>query len=87
MVVPSKNAPKAVAHRDLLMMAHVAGRERTKEDFAQLFKMVDDGLSIHRIWKLPGSGPGGFRIIEARLAEFDEADNGAEVENGDHQPS
>jgi len=84
MVVPSKNAPKAVAHRDLLMMAHVAGRERTKEDFAQLFKTVDERLFIHRIWKLPGSGPGGFRIIETRFSEFDEVNDGAEVKNGDH---
>lgn len=69
MIVPPINAPKAVAHRDLLMMAHLAGMERTLEHFGELFKEVDPRLEVVKVWRLPTSGEGGFRIIEAALTK------------------
>ncbi|WP_315902624.1 hypothetical protein [Streptomyces misionensis] len=36
---------------DLMMMSSLAGRERTEDDFAQLFE--DAGLRLHRIVPTP----------------------------------
>lgn len=67
MVVPEMTRVKAVALRDLLMMVHCAGMERTEQQFAALFRSVDPNLRIVKIWQLPTSAPGGFRIIEVVL--------------------
>ncbi|KAI5779405.1 O-methyltransferase-domain-containing protein [Geopyxis carbonaria] len=69
MVVPPMGAPKAVAHRDLLMMAHLAGMERTREMFEGLFRAVDSRLVVEKVWKLDTSGEGGARILEVVLRE------------------
>jgi hypothetical protein len=67
MVVPEMNAGKAVAHRDLLMMAHVAGMERTERHFIELAKRVHPQLHLKKIWKSLSSQPGGARIMEFLL--------------------
>lgn len=70
MVVPEIKAPKAVAHRDLLMMAHLAGMERTEAHFVQLVQSVNPALQLEKIWKRSTSGPGGFRVIEFTLRDL-----------------
>ncbi|TGZ77323.1 S-adenosyl-L-methionine-dependent methyltransferase [Ascodesmis nigricans] len=67
MVVPEMSTSKLIAHRDLLMMAHTTGMERTEAQFVALFRSVDTRLQIMKIHRLPTSGPAGFRIIEAML--------------------
>lgn len=67
MVAPEMMRAKYIALRDLLMMAHTTGMERTAEQFNTLFQSVDPRLRIVAIWKLPTSGPSGCRIIEVML--------------------
>jgi len=65
MVVPEMNAPKDLAHRDLLMMAQVAGMERTEGHFVRLLKGVNPAVELQKVWSLPFSAPGsGARILE-----------------------
>ncbi|MFF9571511.1 methyltransferase [Streptomyces sp. NPDC014685] len=50
-VVPPGNLPHQSKTLDLMMMASLGGRERTEEDFAQLFKKA--GLRLRRIVPTP----------------------------------
>ncbi|MFE7464311.1 methyltransferase, partial [Streptomyces sp. NPDC057499] len=50
-VVPPGNEPHQSKTVDLMMMASLTGRERTEEDFAQLFK--EAGLHLRRIVPTP----------------------------------
>lgn len=61
------NADKGVAHRDMLMMVHTTGLERTERQWADLLASVNPRLRILKVWKLPESPPGGFRVIEVLL--------------------
>ncbi|MFE3498933.1 methyltransferase [Kitasatospora sp. NPDC059160] len=50
-VVPPGNAPHQSKALDLMMMASLAGRERTEEDFAELFRRA--GLRLSRVLPTP----------------------------------
>ncbi|KAA8893850.1 O-methyltransferase-domain-containing protein [Sphaerosporella brunnea] len=66
MIAPEMNAPMALAHRDLLMMGHLAGMERTERQFVELAKRAHPQLYLEKVWK---STSGGACIMEFLLRE------------------
>ncbi|RHZ57240.1 O-methyltransferase xanE [Aspergillus thermomutatus] len=71
-IVPSFLGPESSRFfnfLDLYMLVAMNGKERTLEQWNQLFQMVSPKLVLEKIWKTPDGGPESGTILELRLQE------------------